>query len=85
MDTENINYPELISSLIEEIRASNKLIANLPKYLWTKDAITVGNSKYEGNIKAYAIRNNKNGYPHFLVCVDGNWGWVSAKHFKAYP
>ena len=27
------------------------------------------------------MKNDKNGYPHFLVCVEGNWAWVSAKYF----
>lgn len=33
----------------------------------------------------YQVRNDKNGYPHFLVydyhCQE-EWAWISAKHFK---
>lgn len=77
MDTGNVNYPELICALIEQIRLSSKL----PESLWTKDKIVVnGNTRY-GSIKPYAMKNDKNGYPHFLVCVEGNWAWVSAKYF----
>ena len=82
MNTENINYPELICSLIEEIRLSSKLLANLPECLRTKkDGIMVCGTKYYGDIKIFAMRNDKNGYPQFLVCPEGNWAWVSAKHF----
>lgn len=32
----------------------------------------------------YDIRCDKNGYPHFLIYVDGQWKYVSAKHCKLY-
>lgn len=77
MNTENINYPELICALIEQIRLSSKL----PESLWVKDKIVVNGITRCGSIKPYAMRNDKNGYPHFLFCIDGNWVWLSAKHF----
>lgn len=33
----------------------------------------------------YDIKNNKNGYPHFLVYNfynNNEWTWISAKHFQ---
>ena len=30
----------------------------------------------------FDVRNDSNGYPHFLVYEKGSWVWVSAKHFK---
>lgn len=82
LNTESINYPELICSLIEEIRLSSKLLANLPEYIHIKDSIMVNSTKYYGDVKPYAMRNGKNGYPHFLLCLDGNWVWKSAKYFE---
>ena len=29
----------------------------------------------------YDVRNDKNGYPHFLIYKDNEWKYVSAKHF----
>lgn len=29
----------------------------------------------------YNVRDDKNGYPHFLIFEDGEWKYVSAKHF----
>lgn len=34
------------------------------------------------NIKVYSIRNDNNGYPHFLIYYDNCWLWASAKYFK---
>ena len=31
--------------------------------------------------EVYAIRDDKNGYPHFLIYDNGEWKYVSAKHF----
>lgn len=78
MNTENINYPELICALIEQIRLSSKL----PKTLIIKHTITVNGIDYQGEIIPYAMRTDKNGYPHFLFCLNSNWVWLSAKHFK---
>lgn len=30
----------------------------------------------------YDVRINKTGYPHFLIYDDGQWKYMSAKHFK---
>jgi hypothetical protein len=32
-------------------------------------------------VTVYAVRDDKNGYPHFLIYEDGEWKYVSAKHF----
>ena len=32
----------------------------------------------------YAVRDDKAGYPHFLIYEDNRWQYVSAKHFEAY-
>lgn len=35
----------------------------------------------------YSIVNNSNGYPHFLIYIDNQWKWISARHFvpSSYP
>ena len=33
------------------------------------------------SIKVYNVRDDKNGYPHFLIYENGEWKYVSAKHF----
>ncbi len=30
----------------------------------------------------YAVRDDSNGYPHFLIYDNNQWIWISAKHFK---
>ena len=30
----------------------------------------------------YDVRINKTGYPHFLIYDDGQWKYMSAKHFE---
>lgn len=43
-------------------------------------------SKKTGEVyKVYSVKNDKNGYPHFLVYDyhwQEEWSWVSAKHFE---
>lgn len=34
--------------------------------------------------KVYNVRDDKNGYPHFLIYEDGEWKYVKAKRFKPY-
>ncbi len=81
MDFGEGDYANVIAALIEEIKKSS----HLPKALLTKkNGITINGKKWYGSIKPYAMRTDKNGYPHFLVCIDGVWGWVSAKHFTVY-
>ena len=29
----------------------------------------------------FAVRDDKNSYPHFLIFEDNEWKYVSAKHF----
>lgn len=30
----------------------------------------------------YNVRDDKNGYPQFLILIDGQWTYKSAKYFK---
>lgn len=32
----------------------------------------------------FKVRNDKNGYPVFLIYKDNQWRWKSAKYFKPY-
>ena len=32
-------------------------------------------------VSVYAVRDDKNGYPHFLTYEDGQWKYRSAKHY----
>lgn len=36
----------------------------------------------EARVEVYAVRNDKNGYPQFLVYVDRQWCWRSAKNYE---
>ena len=47
------------------------------KTIGTKEAL----QDIQEKVKVYAICNNKNGYPHFLIYEDNQWKWKSAKHF----
>ena len=33
------------------------------------------------SVKVFNVRDDKNGYPHFLIYENGEWKYVSAKHF----
>ena len=35
------------------------------------------------SVEVYAVRNDKNGYPQFLIYKNGQWMYKSAKHFVA--
>ncbi len=37
--------------------------------------------KTKEKIKVYAVESDKNGYPKFLIRVDNQWKWTSAKHY----
>lgn len=37
---------------------------------------------YEDVIDVYAVRDDKNGYPQFLIYENNEWRYVSAKYFK---
>lgn len=43
------------------------------------DIVDCRNSKW---YKIYSIRNDKTGFPHFLIYDENQWKWQSAKHFK---
>lgn len=32
-------------------------------------------------VSVYAVRDDKCGYPHFLIYEDNEWKYVKAKHF----
>lgn len=38
-------------------------------------------NKFSAPVAVYNIRDDKSGYPHFLVFNDGRWDYVSAKRF----
>lgn len=47
-----------------------------------------GNVEYDNNsgtslspVKVYKVRDDKNGYPHFLIYENGEWKYMSAKYF----
>lgn len=47
-----------------------------------------GNVEYDNNsgislssVKVYNVRDDKNGFPHFLIYENGEWKYVSVKHF----
>lgn len=33
-------------------------------------------------VRSYNIRDDKNGFPHFLVFIDNEWKYVSAKYCR---
>lgn len=33
------------------------------------------------SVDVFAVRDDKNGYPHFLIFEDKEWKYVKAKHF----
>ena len=33
------------------------------------------------SVDVYAVRDDKNGYPQFLIYEDNQWKYISAKHF----
>ena len=35
-------------------------------------------------VNIYKVRNDKCGYPMFLIFYNNQWFWKSAKHFKPY-
>lgn len=37
--------------------------------------------EYLEKTKVFAVRDDKNGYPHFLIYEYDQWKYVSAKHF----
>ena len=47
------------------INLSEIIGVRLPKQLVIKGAITVNGNDFFGRVTPYAMRNDKNGYPHF--------------------
>ena len=39
------------------------------------------NNGYWTKVKVFNVRDDKVGYPHFLIYEDGEWKYVKAKHF----
>lgn len=37
------------------------------------------------SVDVYAVRDDKNGYPHFLICDNGDWKYRSAKYYTNNP
>ena len=35
-------------------------------------------------INVYAVKDDKNGYPNFLIYEDNEWKYIKAKHFYEY-
>lgn len=54
----------------------------LPNQVTIKGSINVNGKEYHGLVTPYAMRIDKNGYPYFLFCLNGDWVWLSAKHFR---
>lgn len=65
---ENLTYPGDIITMSYKKR-------NKSKY----DVIDCRNGK---SYKIWSIRNDKKGFPHFLIYDNNQWKWQSAKHFK---
>ena len=42
---------------------------------------TVFNKDTLKEVNVYAVKNDKVGYPHFLIYEDSQWKYRSAKHF----
>lgn len=38
------------------------------------------NNAYINKVMVFNIRNDKNGYPYFLIYYEGQWKYVSAKY-----
>lgn len=69
--------------LLVVFKFSKEFQASLPEYLLTKEkGISINGKCWHGSIKPYALRVDKNGYPHFLIYSEGTWAWVSAKYFE---
>ena len=64
------------------INLSGLIGARLPEQLVIKDVISINGNDYNGKVIPYAMRLDKNGYPHFLIYLDDTWLWKSAKYFK---
>lgn len=41
----------------------------------------VFDKKNQTFVKVYDVRNDSNGFPNFLIYKNGQWKYMSAKHF----
>lgn len=46
--------------------------------VWDKKVKTTSSVN---KLTVYAVRDDRVGYPQFLVYKDNQWRWISAKHF----
>lgn len=53
------------------------------KGVWEKDERIHANCPK--SVEVYAVRDDKNGYPHFLICENGEWKYKSAKNYTNNP
>ena len=79
----------VIVTTIESSVAENILMAK--SVLWVLNiiskargkALMIVKHKKTGKIfEVYEIKNDRCGYPNFLIYKDSQWKWMSAKHFK---
>lgn len=35
------------------------------------------------NVAVFAVRDDKTGFPQFLIYRNNEWKWISAKHYSA--
>ena len=54
----------------------------MPKKVHIKKEINSNGMTYYGDVEVFDIKYDKNGYPHFLVCLGGDWRLISAKYFQ---
>lgn len=53
------------------------------KGVWEED-----NCAHDNRLKSvevYAVRDDNNGYPHFLICENGEWKYRSAQYYTNDP
>lgn len=58
---------------------------DLPKLTLSMNSFKVWYTHKNGSaqyVDVYDVVRNKNGYPHFLIYVDNQWKYVSAKNCK---
>lgn len=61
---------------------SNMILKSLIKQQTEKEKYDIVDCRNGKCYKIYSIRNDKTGFPHFLIYDAGAWKWQSAKHFK---
>lgn len=53
------------------------------KGIWKNDEYV--HARRPKSVEVYAVRDDKNGYPHFLICENGEWKYRSAKYYTNNP